>query len=108
MQVYFLPPAPRHEHVYSNGHICLSILAQEWSPALTIQSVCLSILSMLSSATQKKLPPDNDAYVRRVGTRSPKLTRYAPVEKSQNFLFFPVLLFSQSHVFHTCNTIDAA
>ncbi|CAM9973738.1 unnamed protein product, partial [Choristocarpus tenellus] len=44
-----------HPHIYSNGHICLSILYDEWSPALTIQSVCLSILSMLSSCTGK--PP---------------------------------------------------
>jgi ubiquitin-conjugating enzyme E2 W len=34
---------PHHPHIYSNGHICLSILTDDWSPALSINSVCLSV-----------------------------------------------------------------
>lgn len=44
---------PVNEHVYSNGHICLSVLYDEWSPACTIMTLCLSIQSMLSSARVK-------------------------------------------------------
>lgn len=74
--VIFLPPAPVHPHIYSNGHICLSILYQGgWSPALKVESVCMSILSMLSSAEKKAKPEDNDRYV-RTAKKSPKDTSW--------------------------------
>lgn len=75
-EVVFLEPTPRHPHVYSNGHICLNVLYDGWSPALTVTSVCLSIVSMLSSATRKCVPPDNETYVRNCQGRSPKQTRW--------------------------------
>jgi ubiquitin-conjugating enzyme E2 W len=61
--VYFLqsPPPPRHEHVYTNGDICLSLLGKDWKPTLTISGLALSIVSMLASASEKRLPQDNAA-----------------------------------------------
>eukprot|EP00929_Paragymnodinium_shiwhaense_P017738 TRINITY_DN127409_c0_g1_i1.p1 TRINITY_DN127409_c0_g1~~TRINITY_DN127409_c0_g1_i1.p1 ORF type:complete len:171 (-),score=22.28 TRINITY_DN127409_c0_g1_i1:174-686(-) len=75
-EVVFLGTPPIHPHVYSNGHICLSILYDHWSPALTVQAVCVSLVSMLSSCTEKVRPQDDDSYVRMVGHRSPKLSTW--------------------------------
>ncbi|KAI3759165.1 hypothetical protein L6452_06751 [Arctium lappa] len=76
-QVIFIPPAPLHPHIYSNGHICLDILYDSWSPAMTVSSVCISIVSMLSSSTSKQRPADDERYVKNCRNgRSPKETRW--------------------------------
>ncbi|KAJ2393305.1 hypothetical protein GGI23_005059, partial [Coemansia sp. RSA 2559] len=51
--VTFVGNPPVHPHVYSNGHICLSILYMYWCPVLTVDAICQSILSMLSSCKKK-------------------------------------------------------
>jgi ubiquitin-conjugating enzyme E2 W len=61
--VYFLKGyIPTHEHVYTNGDICLSLLGKDWRPTMTAQSIAVSILSILSSAKSKTLPMDNAAH----------------------------------------------
>ena len=62
-EVVFMRPAPVHEHIYSDGKICLNILYNDWEPTMDVKSLCLSLLSMLSSAKKKKRPPDNDSTV---------------------------------------------
>ncbi|PON99554.1 Ubiquitin-fold modifier-conjugating enzyme [Trema orientale] len=53
------------------------ILYDSWSPAMTVSSICISILSMLSSSTVKQRPEDNDRYVKNCRNgRSPKETRW--------------------------------
>lgn len=57
--VFFLKPCPKHVHVYTNGDICLNFLGRDWRPTMSAQMLVASILSMLSSAKEKKIPQDN-------------------------------------------------
>ncbi|GAU26265.1 hypothetical protein TSUD_224570 [Trifolium subterraneum] len=83
-------PLPSHcELPLSHNDQCISALIQgmnvssdnilydSWSPAMTVSSICISILSMLSSSTAKQRPEDNDRYVKNCRNgRSPKETRW--------------------------------
>ena len=60
---YFLKKfMPLHEHVYTNGDICLSLLGNGWRPNMSAQSIAVSILSILSSSQKKCLPMDNAGH----------------------------------------------
>nr|XP_025970939.1 ubiquitin-conjugating enzyme E2 W isoform X1 [Dromaius novaehollandiae] len=94
---------PVHPHVYSNGHICLSILTEDWSPALSVQSVCLSIISMLSSCKEKRRPPDNSFYVRTCN-KNPKKTKWWYHGGAWNLLDWEQIMHDWELMFNQTNT----
>ncbi|KXT04978.1 hypothetical protein AC578_10335 [Pseudocercospora eumusae] len=56
---------PMHPHIYSNGIICLDLLdSQGWSPVHNVESICISIQSMLASNTKNERPPGDAEFVK--------------------------------------------
>ena len=69
-------PIPIHPHIYSNGIICLDLLgSQGWSPVQNVESVCMSIQSMLTGNTKSERPPGDEDFVRR-NTQRPRDIRF--------------------------------
>ncbi|KAL1603587.1 hypothetical protein SLS60_005175 [Paraconiothyrium brasiliense] len=65
-------PIPIHPHIYSNGIICLDLLdRQGWSPVHNVESVCVSLQSMLTSNTKNERPPGDESFVRH-NTQRPR------------------------------------
>ena len=59
-----------HPHVYSNGIICLDLLDKAgWSPVQNVESVCMSIQSMLTGNTKNERPEGDDFFVRHNRSR---------------------------------------
>lgn len=58
-------PIPIHPHIYSNGIICLDLLGhQGWSPVQNVESVCMSLQSMLTGNSKNERPPGDEDFVR--------------------------------------------
>lgn len=63
-------PIPTHPHIYSNGIICLDLLGSAgWSPVQSVESVCMSIQSMLTGNTKNERPPGDEDFCRSMGVR---------------------------------------
>ena len=69
-------PIPMHPHVYSNGIICLDLLDRAgWSPVQNVESVCMSLQSMLTGNDKNERPEGNDMFV-ATNRRRPKDIRF--------------------------------
>ena len=65
-----------HPHVYSNGIICLDLLdSAGWSPVQNVETICLSLQSMLTGNTKNKRPEGDELFV-RTNTRRPRDIRW--------------------------------
>lgn len=74
-QVTFTAPVPLHPHIYLNGHICLNLLGNDWTPACGIEAIVLSIQSMLNNNQVAERPPDDADYMKRA-PKNPKNTTF--------------------------------
>ncbi|KAJ5943613.1 hypothetical protein N7516_003781 [Penicillium verrucosum] len=55
---------PMHPHIYSNGIICLDLLGSAgWSPVQTVESVCMSLQSMLTANNRDERPAGDKEFI---------------------------------------------
>lgn len=68
----FTSVIPWHPHIYTNGIICLDLLDRSaWSPVHNVESVAISLQSMLTSNT-KKVRPEGDETFSKYNTARPR------------------------------------
>lgn len=63
-------PIPLHPHIYTNGIICLDLLGTAgWSPVQSVESVCMSLQSMLTGNQKAERPQGDKEFCASMGPR---------------------------------------